>query len=151
MVEHKLDPGRKNPALCVAPPPLLSKHPVVSGTHPGGRSGRRAPGHRGRPHRGGGSGPGWHSGTSYGSACHRSLWGSLGERGPLDCPPRHGLPPKEMLREGTLAPNTGAWRGLGHQSTAIGLQGHQKPKDPVPRQRGSLGAGEGIQGQGRMR
>lgn len=65
---------------------------------PGGRSGRRAPGHRGRPRRGGGSGPGWHSGTSYGSACHRSLWGSRphsGLRRPLG---GSGRPPSQGHR-----------------------------------------------------
>lgn len=47
-------------------------------THPGGRSGRRAPGHRGRPRRGGDSAPGWHSGTSCDNVCHRNPWGNLG-------------------------------------------------------------------------
>lgn len=81
------------------------------GTHPGGRSGRRVPGHKGRPHRGGGSGHGWHSGTSCGTACRRSPWGSLREARPLeshlDMSHARGDAPRGPV------PNTGARRGPG--------------------------------------
>lgn len=72
-------PGRGPPADGLAPG---RGPPAVDGrTHPGGRSGRRAPGRRGRPRRRGGSGPGGRSGTSCGNACRRNPWGSLGDGG----------------------------------------------------------------------
>lgn len=61
------------------PPPHSGqlRHRRGSRTHQGGRSDHRAPGHRGRPRRGGDIGPGWHSGISCDSVCRRSPWGSL--------------------------------------------------------------------------
>lgn len=47
-----------------------------------------------------------------------------------------------------LAPSTGAWRGLGHQGTAIRFQGHQQPKDPAPQTERVPGGWRGHRGAG---
>lgn len=125
----------------MAPAPLATGR--GQGTHPGGRSDRRAPGHRGRPRRGGGTGHGWHSDTSCGNVCRRSPWGSLREAGPLERPPRHAPMPVQML-QGPPVPGTGAGSGPGPRGRAGGPGGSQQPEDSASQTGRGPGADKGT-------